>query len=62
MLYLAYQAHSDFMVPVRTLADLAIKSLAPAQSVGTMAFTRNLTAAYELIARAGFTTGRLRHR
>jgi poly(3-hydroxybutyrate) depolymerase len=58
MLYLAYQAHSDFMVPVRTLADLAIKTLAPAQSAGTMAFTRNLTAAYELIARAGLSHNR----
>jgi poly(3-hydroxybutyrate) depolymerase len=58
MLYIAYQAHSDFMVPVRTLADLAIKSLAPAQSVRTMAFTRNLTAAYELIARAGLSHDR----
>ena len=58
MLYLAYQAHSDFMVPVRTLADLAIKALAPAQSVKAMAFTRNLTAAYELIARAGLSHDR----
>jgi poly(3-hydroxybutyrate) depolymerase len=58
MLYLAYQAHSDFMVPVRTLADLAIKVLAPAQSVKAMAFTRNLTAAYELIARAGLSHDR----
>jgi poly(3-hydroxybutyrate) depolymerase len=58
MLYLAYQAHSDFMVPVRTLADLAIKALAPAQSAGTIAFTRNLTAAYELIARAGLSHDR----
>jgi poly(3-hydroxybutyrate) depolymerase len=55
MLYLAYQAHSDFMVPVRTLADLAIKAMAPVQSTGTIAFTRNLTAAYELISRAGLS-------
>ena len=58
MLYVAYQAHSDFMVPVRRLADLAIKALAPAQSAGTTAFTRNLTAAYELIARAGLSHDR----
>jgi poly(3-hydroxybutyrate) depolymerase len=58
MLYVAYQAHSDFMVPVRRLADLAIKALAPAQSAGTVAFTRNLTAAYELIARAGLSHDR----
>src|SRR5271167_5093813 len=55
MLYLAYQAHSDFMVPMRTLATLAINTLAPSQSAGAAAFTRNLTAAYELIARAGLT-------
>jgi polyhydroxyalkanoate depolymerase len=58
MLYVAYQAHSDFMVPVRRLADLAIKALAPAQSAGTVAFARNLTAAYELIARAGLSHDR----
>jgi poly(3-hydroxybutyrate) depolymerase len=58
MLYVAYQAHSDFMVPVRRLADLAIKALTPAQSAGAVAFTRNLTAAYELIARAGLSHDR----
>jgi poly(3-hydroxybutyrate) depolymerase len=58
MLYVAYQAHSDFMVPVRRLADLAIKALMPAQPAGTVAFTRNLTAAYELIARAGLSHDR----
>jgi poly(3-hydroxybutyrate) depolymerase len=58
MLYLAYQAHSDFMVPMRTLAGLAIKAMAPAQSTGAIAFTRNLTAAYELIARAGLSHDR----
>jgi poly(3-hydroxybutyrate) depolymerase len=58
MLYLAYQAHSDFMVPVRTLADLAVKAMAPARSAGATAFTRNLTAAYELIARAGLSHDR----
>ncbi len=36
MLYLAYQAHSDFMVPMRTLAGLAIKAMAPAQSSGAI--------------------------
>jgi len=40
------------------LADLAIKALAPAQCAGTTAFTRNLTAAYELIARAGLSHDR----
>jgi poly(3-hydroxybutyrate) depolymerase len=58
MLYLAYQAHSDFMVPVRTLATLAINTLAPSQLSGAASFTRNLTAAYELIARAGLSHAR----
>jgi hypothetical protein len=58
MLYLAYQAHSDFMVPVRTLAGLAIKAMTPVEPVGAVAFTRNLTAAYELIARAGLSHDR----
>jgi poly-beta-hydroxyalkanoate depolymerase len=58
MLYLAYQAHSDFMVPVRTLAGLAIKAMTPVQPVGAVAFTRNLTAAYELISRAGLSHAR----
>jgi polyhydroxyalkanoate depolymerase len=58
MLYFAYQAHSDFMVPVRTLASLAIKAMMPVQPVGAVAFTRNLTAAYELIARAGLSHDR----
>jgi poly(3-hydroxybutyrate) depolymerase len=58
MLYLAYQAHSDFMVPVRTLASLAIQAMTPVEPVGAVAFTRNLTAAYELIARAGLSHAR----
>jgi poly(3-hydroxybutyrate) depolymerase len=58
MLYVAYQAHSDFMVPVRTFAGLAIRAMAPAQPIGVTAFTRNLSAAYELIARAGLSHDR----
>ncbi len=58
MLYLAYQAHTDFMVPVRTLADLAINVLAPGRPANATAFARNLTAAYELISRAGLTHAR----
>jgi len=58
MLYLAYQAHSDFMVPMRTLANLAINVLAPDRPAHATAFSRNLTAAYELISRAGLTHAR----
>jgi polyhydroxyalkanoate depolymerase len=54
MLYLAYQAHSDIMVPVRAWATMAV-----AAGGGTLLAAnptiRNLTAAYELIARAGLT-------
>jgi len=66
MLYQAYQAHSDIMVPVRALAGIAAKELAvrgwaPHAFSGILngtarpAALRNLTAAYELIARAGLT-------
>jgi poly(3-hydroxybutyrate) depolymerase len=57
MLYQAYQAHSDFMVPVRTLAGLAAAALGP-QFSASAGVLRNLTAAYELIARAGLTHDR----
>ena len=56
MLYAAYQAHSDMMGPVRALAGIA------AHSIGNFGIgmpghgsVRNLTAAYELIARAGLS-------
>jgi polyhydroxyalkanoate depolymerase len=56
MLYQAYQAHSDVMVPVRALAGAALQTLAPASAMGLgNGVLRNLTAAYELIARAGLT-------
>jgi poly(3-hydroxybutyrate) depolymerase len=57
MLYQAYQAQSDFMVPVRTLAALAVKAIGPSAN-GNLGAVRNLTAAYELIARAGLTHDR----
>jgi poly(3-hydroxybutyrate) depolymerase len=57
MLYQAYQAHADFMVPVRTMAGLAVAALGP-QPTANAGVIRNLTAAYELIARAGLTHDR----
>jgi polyhydroxyalkanoate depolymerase len=56
MLYQAYQAHTDIMVPVRRLADIAARSVG-ARLNGSVRPTvlSNLTAAYELIARAGLT-------
>ncbi len=59
MLYQAYQAHSDIMVPVRALANMAAKSVG-ARLNGSVRPSplSNLTAAYELIARAGLTHAR----
>jgi poly(3-hydroxybutyrate) depolymerase len=56
MLYQAYQAHSDIMVPVRALANVAIAGMARVLN-GHSHHTviRNLSAAYELISRAGLT-------
>jgi poly(3-hydroxybutyrate) depolymerase len=59
MLYQAYQAHSDIMVPVRTWAGSALRALGlPLAGALDNAVLRNLTAAYELIARAGLTHAR----
>ena len=55
MLYLAYQAHSDFMVPVRIFAEAGLNALAPWAAGEDLKVLRNLTAAYELITRAGLT-------
>ncbi len=56
MLYQAYQAHSDFMGPVRALAGVAAHAIGhPAIGAPGHGVVRNLTAAYELIARAGLT-------
>jgi poly(3-hydroxybutyrate) depolymerase len=57
MLYQAYQAHSDVMGLVRAFANVALGTLgqpAPGAASGISAL-RNLSAAYELIARAGLT-------
>jgi polyhydroxyalkanoate depolymerase len=59
MLYQAYQAHADIMGPVRMLAASACKAIGQPLTDGGGAVTlRNLTAAYELIARAGLTHAR----
>ena len=55
MLYAAYQAHSDIMVPVRSWALAGINVLAPWVNGADLHHLRSLTAAYELIARAGLT-------
>jgi polyhydroxyalkanoate depolymerase len=59
MLYQAYQAQSDIMGPVRALAKMAAGSVG-AKLNGSVRPSplSNLTAAYELIARAGLTHAR----
>jgi polyhydroxyalkanoate depolymerase len=54
MLYLAYQMQSDMMVPVRTWAGMAAYS-APPPLLTDHPAVRNLSAVYELIARAGLS-------
>jgi poly(3-hydroxybutyrate) depolymerase len=54
MLYLAYQLQSDIMTPVRAWANMAAHSGA-APLLGGLPAMRNLSAVYELIARAGLT-------
>jgi poly(3-hydroxybutyrate) depolymerase len=58
MLYQAYQAHCDFMVPVRTLAALAANVIGVPNGMSYGTTLGNLTAAYELIARAGLSHSR----
>jgi len=55
MLYQAYQAHSDIMVPVRAFAGMALQTAGHMNGAADNSFVRNLTAAYDLIARAGLT-------
>jgi poly(3-hydroxybutyrate) depolymerase len=56
MLYQAYQAHSDTMVPVRAFAGMALEhTRARLNGSARPSMLSNLNAAYELIARAGLT-------
>jgi polyhydroxyalkanoate depolymerase len=54
MLYQAYQASTDIMVPVRALAGFALSAHHVLPNMNGAA-VRNLTAAYELISRARLT-------
>jgi poly(3-hydroxybutyrate) depolymerase len=59
MLYQAYQAHSDIMVPVRSWATAALQAFGqPLAGIADNVVLRNLSAAYELIARTGLTHAR----
>jgi poly(3-hydroxybutyrate) depolymerase len=56
MLYQAYQAHSDIMIPVRAFAGMVVSHMGPSlNGFSNSTVVRNLTAAYELVARAGLT-------
>jgi polyhydroxyalkanoate depolymerase len=57
MLYQAYQAHSDVMVPIRALASnaAAASTLPLVPLPAGLPLARNLSAVYELISRAGLT-------
>ena len=56
MLYQAYQAHSDIMIPVRAFAGMVVSHMGPSlNGFSNSTVVRNVTAAYELIARAGLT-------
>ncbi len=56
MLYQAYQAHSDIMVPVRAFAGMALEhARVRLNGSARPSPLSNLSAAYELIARAGLT-------
>ncbi len=55
MLYQAYQAHCDLMEPLRVLAAVAARTGRPLIELADHALLRNLTAAYEIIARIGLT-------
>ena len=54
MLYQAYQASTDIMLPVRALAGFALSAHGSVSNLSGPAI-RNLTAAYELISRARLT-------
>jgi len=56
MLYQVYQAHSDIMVPVRAFAGKALQTVGEKLNGSARpSALSNLSAAYELIARAGLT-------
>jgi polyhydroxyalkanoate depolymerase len=59
MLYQAYLAHSDILLPVRSLASVAMRAIGqPLAGITDNAVLRNLTAVYELVSRAGLTHDR----
>ncbi|MCZ7594444.1 MAG: polyhydroxyalkanoate depolymerase [Hyphomicrobium sp.] len=58
MLYLAYQAHSDMVEPAKSIARSSLAMLGALGTQNNVPLIRNLSAAYELLARAGLTHAR----
>jgi poly(3-hydroxybutyrate) depolymerase len=55
MLYLAYQAHTDMVEPAKSMARTQLAMLGTWGQMANVPILRNLSASYELIARAGLT-------
>jgi polyhydroxyalkanoate depolymerase len=56
MLYWAYQTHDEFMAPLRSMARAALASVeGPNGRISAALMPRNLTAAWEMVGRAGLT-------
>ncbi len=55
MLYLAYQAHSDMVEPAKSMARQSLAMLGGWGGAANIPLVRNLSATYELLARAGLT-------
>jgi poly(3-hydroxybutyrate) depolymerase len=55
MLYQAYQAHCDLIAPLRVFAGILANASPHPFGLSEHVLARNLTAAYEIIARAGLT-------
>jgi polyhydroxyalkanoate depolymerase len=58
VLYLAYQAHSDFIRPVRALARAAHAAFGPLTGLTDLFALRQVAAAWELISRTGLSHAR----
>jgi polyhydroxyalkanoate depolymerase len=58
MLYLAYQAHSDMVEPAKTMARSSLAMLGAWGAQANVPVIRNLSAAYELVARSGLSHSR----
>lgn len=55
MLYFAYEAHADMSAPAKSIARTSLALLGAWGGTAHFPLVRNLTATYELIARAGLT-------